>query len=354
MSVIDNRGRLFGTINIVDASFLAFLIVLVPLGYGTYLLFRPAKPEIHSVGPSAITAAERRVGNGSALTAKFKIQGSGLTPLLRARIGDQDALGLVFESPNSADVLVGPIAPGKHDLVLVDGIQEVARAIGAIDIQASTGTPIRVSGWLIDMSKHASSALAPGKTLPRNEPSSFEVAAIGAERAGRTRLRFGGAVADGDANGLVDREAVLVLKCDSPPLYDTCSIGGQVVTGASPITIGLPGAYRFELHEVLPMSAPIAATAMLRIEGPAAALVQAGDQDALLDSRSARVTSVNGRGSDGTTVSVTLGVDESREGWRYRGRMIKPGGTVTFVTDRYEAVARVLSLSTTAAPVATP
>ena len=95
----------------------------------------------------------------------------------------------------------------------------------------------------------------------------------------------------------------------------------------------------------LPMEAPTAATAIVRVDGPAAALVQPGDRDALLDSRSARVTGIAGRGSDGTTVTITLGLDASREGWRYRGRLIRPGGTLTIETDRYEAVARVLSLT---------
>jgi hypothetical protein len=149
--------------NIVDAALVAFLVVLVPLGYGTYLLFRPAQPHIDSVAPSEITVAERRIGNGAALTAKFKIRGSGLTPLLRARIGDSDALGLVFESPNSADVLVGPMPPGKHDLVLLDGVHEVARATGAIEIQASTGEPIKTAGWLVDMDRTAAAAVVPGR-----------------------------------------------------------------------------------------------------------------------------------------------------------------------------------------------
>lgn len=345
MSMIDSRGRVFGRLNLVDALILGFLILLVPLGYGTYLLFRPAQPRIDSVEPSEITVAERRIGNGSALTAKFKVRGSGLTPLLRARIGDNDALGLVFESPNSADVLVGPVPPGKHDLVLLDGIQVVARANGAIEIQASTGTPIRLSGWLIGMDKAAAAAATAGATLPANAPSSFQVVAAGPDRAGRSRLPFNGAIADGGANGLVDREVVVMARCDSPPLYEVCSIGGQVISGTSPITITLPGAYRFELQEVLPTSAPVPATVMMRFTGPAAALVQVGDQDSLLDSRSARVTAINGKDGSGATVTVALGLDESREGWRYRGRLVRPGGTLPIATSRYETTAQVLSIS---------
>lgn len=345
MSMIDSRGRVFGRLNLVDALILGFLILLVPLGYGTYLLFRPAQPHIDSVEPSEITVAERRIGNGSALTAKFKVRGAGFTPLLRARIGDSDALGLVFESPNSADVLVGPVPPGKHDLILLDGIQVVARANGAIEIQASTGTPIRLSGWLIDMDKTAAAALTPGATVPASSPSSFEVIAAGPDRPGRSRLSFGGVIANGAANGLVDREVVVVARCDSPPLYEVCSIGGQVISGNGPITITLPGPYRMELHEVLPTSAPVPATMITRFTGPGAALVQVGDQDALLDSRSARVTAINGKDAGGATVTLALGLDESREGWRYRGRLVRPGGTLAIATSRYETTAQVLSVA---------
>lgn len=345
MSMIDSRGRVFGRLNLVDALILGFLILLVPLGYGTYLLFKPAQPRIDSVEPSAITVAERRIGNGSVLTAKFKIRGSGFTPLLRARIGDNDALGLVFESPNSADVLVGPVPPGKHDLILLDGIQVVARANGAIEIQASTGTPIRLSGWLIEMDKSAAAAAVPGATVPATAPASFQVVAAGPDLPGRSRHRFGGVIADGGANGLVDREVVLTTRCDSPPLYEECSIGGQVISGASPITITLPGGYRFELHEILPVSAPVPATVLMRFTGPAAALVQVGDQDATLDSRSARVTAVSGKDGNGATVTLALGLDESREGWRYRGRLVRPGGTLPIATSRYETNGQVLSVT---------
>lgn len=350
MSMIDDRGRLFGRVNLVDALIIAFVIVLLPMAYGTYLLFRPAQPRIDSVEPSQITAAERRIGNGSSLTAKFKIRGSGLTPLLRARVGGNDALGLVFESPNSADVLIGPTPPGKHDLVLVDGVQEVARANGAIDIQASTGTPIRLSGWLLDLDPAAARAVTPDATLPADSPSSFQVVATGADQPSHARIHFGGAIVDGPAGGAIDREAVVIARCDSPPLYETCSVGGQVIGGTAPLALTLPGSYRFELHDVLPMAEPVAATIAVRFTGPAAALVQPGDQDALLDSRHARVAAINGKDAAGANVTLSLGLDHSREGWRYRGRLVRPGGSLPMTTSRYETTALVLSISTAAPP----
>ncbi len=113
--------------NPFDAAVAVFVIVLIPVAYGTYLLFRAPRPVITSVKQVEITKEERRIG-GPLLVAKMKIRGSGLRPMLRATIDDAPALGFVFENPNSADLLVGAVPPGSHDLVLYDGVQEIARA----------------------------------------------------------------------------------------------------------------------------------------------------------------------------------------------------------------------------------
>lgn len=121
-------------LNLFDAAVAAFLIALVPIAYGTYLLFRAPRTAISSVRRVAITKEERRVG-GPNLASKFKVQGSGLRPLFRASIDNEPAMGFVFENPNSADLLVGRLPPGTHDLILYDGVQEVARAPQSIVIE---------------------------------------------------------------------------------------------------------------------------------------------------------------------------------------------------------------------------
>ncbi len=138
MNVIDNRGRLFGLINLVDAAVVGFLLVLLPVAYGTYLLFRPARPHIESVTLTAITKEENRIAGSAGLTAKLKVKGSGLNPLLR---GDDwrhaGARASCSRIPTPPIVLVGPVGPNDHDLILYDGIQEVARAVGAVKIPAN-------------------------------------------------------------------------------------------------------------------------------------------------------------------------------------------------------------------------
>ena len=120
--------------NAFDAAVIGFVIVLIPVAYGTFLLFRTPRPLVTSVDRVEITKEERRVG-GPNLVAKLKVHGSGLRPMLRASIDDRPAIGFVFENPNSADLLVAATAPGAHDLILYDGAQEVARAPKAVVIE---------------------------------------------------------------------------------------------------------------------------------------------------------------------------------------------------------------------------
>jgi hypothetical protein len=49
MTVIDERGRVFGRINLIDAAAALFLFVLIPVAYGAYVLFRTPQPKLTSI-----------------------------------------------------------------------------------------------------------------------------------------------------------------------------------------------------------------------------------------------------------------------------------------------------------------
>lgn len=351
MTIIDDHGRLFGRINLVDGAVAAFVLLLLPLAYGSYLLFRPAVPRIDSVSPSIISKEERRVAVGGRLTAKFKVTGTGFTPLLRARIGDAEALGFVFENPNSADVLVGPVPPGSHDLVLFDGVQEVARVPGAITVQPDAASFVRAVGWLIDLDKDLVKTLRLGLAFPESSPA-FEILALGPVRPGRSHVRLAGSNIDRPAEGLEEREAVLTIRCD-PSFDDPCTLGERPENLQPPVVVSLPGPTRyfhFAVDELLPPTPPRQASVRIRLSGDApAAMVRVGDRDSLLDDRAAVVTSV-GRGPGSATVTLELGVDDSRTGWRYRGQRVKPGAPFVLATDLYEASGTIEAVTMTAAP----
>jgi hypothetical protein len=352
MTAIDNRGRLFGRINLVDAAVVAFLLVLLPVAYGSYLLFRPARPHIDSVALSVITKEENRIAGGATLTAKLKVKGSGLNPLLRAAIGNSPAMGFVFENPNSADVLVGQVGPNDHDLILYDGIQEVARAVDAFKIPATqpgVSSFIRGVGRFSNLDPATANALRVGLKHPEANPD-FEILALGAPYPARSSIRFSASEFDFPLPGLVDRDAVLRIRCDSALTDNPCSAGARAAGAVPPSAVTLTFAngdkpYRFAVQEVLPDAAPHRAKVRVRLEGgPHLASLKVGDRDAYLDERAAVITAVGSRGSDGVTVTLDLGLDDSRDGWRYRAQRVKPGAPFRLATDSYEAIGRVDSV----------
>lgn len=334
MNVIDSRGRVFGRFNLVDTFVAGFILLLIPLGYGTYLLFRPAAPRIDSVTPAEISRQERRLGVGGVIMAKYKVKGTGLNPMLRALIDDTPALAFVFENPNSADVLVGPVSPGAHDLILFDGVQEVARARGAITVQPGPATFIRASGFLTSLDADLVAALTTGAKFPAAAPA-FEILALGPLRPGFNRVRLGASYVDQPLPGLQEREALLTLRCDPAREDNPCTLGDKPEGLRSPMVLSLPGPIRyfhFAVYELLPSAAPRRARVQVRLiaEAPLTE-IRVGDRDAFLDARAAVVTAT------GPTITLDMGLDEAREGWRYRGQTIKPGAPFELATERYRA-----------------
>ena len=344
MSVIDNRGRVFGRFNIVDLAALAVLVLLFPLGYGTYLLFRPATPRIDSVEPAVISSQERRLSGIGVITAKFKVKGTGFNPMLRAWIDDTQALAFNFESPNSADVLVGSVAPGAHDLVLFDGVQEVARARGAIAVQIGETTSIKASGFLTELDADLFKALTVGAAFPQPVPA-FEILALGPPQPGRERVQLAGSYVDRPLPGLQERAALLSLRCDPAREDNPCALGNRPEGLRTPVVLSLPGPVRFfhfAVYELLPTTPARRGRVEVRLipETPAG-LIRAGDRDAFLDTRAATVVQA------GSTIVLDMGVDDSREGWLYRGQLIKPGAPFSLVTERYRASGSVKSVTLT-------
>jgi len=123
-----------------DAAILVFVLVMIPIAYGTYLLFRPAHPQITSVRRLEITREERLTG-GQNLAARLKVEGSGFRPLLRATVGETPAIAFIFQTPNTAEVQLSPVPPGPHDLILYDGVQEVARLRNGVSIDPTPSRP---------------------------------------------------------------------------------------------------------------------------------------------------------------------------------------------------------------------
>ncbi len=105
----------------------------------------------------------------------------------------------------------------------------------------------------------------------------------------------------------------------------------------------------FIVDELLPAAPAQPLDVTVRLSGgPELALIKVGDRDALLDDRAAVVTTVGARQGSGLDVTLRVGADRARDGWRYRGRLMKAGAPFSMSTEQYIASGTIVS----AVPVA--
>lgn len=384
MPVIDTEGRLFGRLNLVDAAIGGFVVLLVPLAVAAVYLFRAPTPVITSVEMVPLSNIEERSAQGTALGGKLKVRGSGLRPILRVEIGGHAAIAFVFESPASADVLFGELPAGTHDLVLFDGVQEVARANGAVVIpeKPTTGTArVRAVGTFIDMPEAIATSLRQGAKLPNDRDPDVEILALGDVHPARVTIN------DNNELGIpnrVQRAGVVAVRCQLMGQLSECRVGGTLLDAGNVLPMpGSAGAIRMLIEEVQPDSEPAKSELRVRFIGYGSVinLLKPGDSDReqwALDGRGATIVSLGDRRSlsgavvvglmqQGGRVSsevqatdqlvsvdavLTIGLDRARTGWRYRTDAIRAGGPLTFMTPAYVVHGVVLSMTpgSTASP----
>src|SRR5947207_1003083 len=106
MTVIDERGRVLGRINVIDAGAALLLFVLVPVAYGAYLLFRTPLAKLTSVVPNKLYWGPNQ---------RVQIQGLNLRPFMRVSFGANQGVTFAINSTTSAQIEVPELPPGAYD-----------------------------------------------------------------------------------------------------------------------------------------------------------------------------------------------------------------------------------------------
>ena len=126
MPFIDEHGRVFGKVNVVDAAALAVVCLLIPLAYGAYLLFKPVRPRLLAIEPVRVEAG----------TPGVNVLGQHLRPGLRLMVGPFGTRFLVADVEHG--VMEMPSMPsvpaGTYDVVLFDEDQEIERLPGGLTV----------------------------------------------------------------------------------------------------------------------------------------------------------------------------------------------------------------------------
>lgn len=133
MALLDDRGRLFGRVNLIDVAAALLLCLLVALGYASWRLFRTPAPVIQSVSPTVILPGQP--------DQIIEVSGQNLRPYLLANVGAVRALYL-FETPDRVRVQLPPLPPGQYDMSFYDS-KEIAHLPKVITVREPTYVEIR-------------------------------------------------------------------------------------------------------------------------------------------------------------------------------------------------------------------
>jgi hypothetical protein len=206
VTVIDDRGRLGGRFNVVDAVAATVLLVLIPVAYGAFLLFRTPTPTLVSVVPSTLLEGSRQ---------RLEVNGTNLRPFMRVWLDLTPANSFLIGSTKYALVDLPDLKPGTYDVVLYDYMQEVARLPKAFTIAPLTAdVHLEVTGSFKLASEALSASLKAGDRFPATGRTIAEVVAVGQPARGELRLRVGDDMVRVQSAER-DLPATLRVTCDS-------------------------------------------------------------------------------------------------------------------------------------------
>src|SRR5713226_5604003 len=280
MTLVDDRGRVGGRVNLIDAFVAVVILVLIPVAFGAYLLFRTPAPKVLSISPT-------RVYQGHNL--RVEIQGTNLRPFMRASFNRIMGKTFLIGSTKYALIDLPDLPPGTYDVVLYDYMAEVDRLPKALTVVANTtDVTVEVVGSFRALPEAFADRLKIGDKLPPDENAIAEVTAVGAPVQSEMRLRTGDGTVVVPLNGQHDVPATLRLRCYTVRSQDgfvRCMVPGAdepaVVAPDALIPLSLPpGWISFQIAAVHPTTTPPMAAARIRfiVAPELIAKIKAGDR----------------------------------------------------------------------------
>ena len=368
MPVIDERGRLFGKLNLIDALLILVVIVLIPVTYGAFVLFRPPSATITSIEPS--TVAQPPITTPPEAAPSITIRGMNLRPYLRARIGTTFAPFLI-ETPGVAEVKLPNMPPGTYDFALFDEAQQIVVKPRALTILGPPPTQVQVLGAFVGLSAAVARSVVIGlQFAQKGVPPVAQVLAVRGPEPATRRVRVGeNAFVIVPVPGESRVPAIIRLRCFLA--NEECRVGDTLV--AQNATIALPasdgsGQVTFAIDEVRPadaqpvfvsvrasVSSAVATVRVRFVAGPELlAVMKVGDTDVpgtgVVDEADRAVLTQVGSDQHPTTAgvqtqgfqlqqpvivftgTVRVPVVSTPAGWTYKDRPIKVGAGFSFET----------------------
>lgn len=413
MALIDERGRLFGRMNLIDAGVGLLLIVIGAGVFVGYRLLRlPQAPIVLKVEPGTQQGGHSNMrmalrGENFLPFMKVFVQRSG-NPTKAIKTLDSAASGLdqfvlvnytqarfFAESPRVAEVwLPDKLGAGTYDLVFFNETQMVGFKQAAFTLTEPPPPPapppgapratIRAYGAFIAIDRANPPHLTAGMRLPTDAAEPWaEILEIDPARPETTVVRTAAGDITAEVKARDQLPAVLRLHCVVEGL--NCGVPGAnvLINSVLPIHVG-DKTITFHVQDMGPDASDVVRDALVDVRFIAkpeiAALVRDGDVDvarvpanmrvrraAVIRSRSAADESVGtltqSDGVQGYVIPVkvvsfgaTLAMPlmQSPTGWFYRDQPVKAGAYITFTTNGYSLRGMVFKVELAGSPAPTP
>jgi hypothetical protein len=359
MTVIDERGRVFGRINLIDAGAALLLFVLIPVAYSAYLLFRTPPPKLTSIAPNKVYWGPNQ---------RVQIQGLNLRPFMRVSFGANQGVTFSINSTTSAQVEVPELPPGVYDVVLYDYRQEVDRlpkALTILSLSPVSFIEMEVSGSFKNLNGTSARQFQAGQKLITGDISA-EVLRLGAPVPSVVRVVVGSSTLSMPVPGQVEVPAALRVRCYTEVASDAsvrCLVPGpQHPAPVAPDSmLTLPGPEGWVLFQIASaaLNAP-PSTVEVRVSFTAspdvAGMVNDGDADAnavgYASAMRATIVAINSTQAarSAGVIDATLRVPAvlGPSGWVYNNQPLKAGLPFQFETVTYVIRGQVTSMKTPA------
>ncbi|MGH9386158.1 MAG: DUF4330 family protein [Vicinamibacterales bacterium] len=344
MAMVDTQGRLFGRLNLLDAIVVVAILGLLPIGYGSYLLFRTPAPRITAVEPTTLTAAP---------IVRLALRGENFRPYMRISLGSYQAFSFLFAGTDEAEVELRNVPSGVYDVVLYDYERERARLPKAVTVAPSpipAASAVAV-GAIGNVAADQVPQFKPGLVLG----SIGEIVAVGKPRSQATRVFAGSRMVEiQDPKALrlpvAIRVGCYIREREGRP---ECSIGEAAAQPGVLIMVATPvGALPFQIDQVRGSQPLESVRVVVRFSGAPELVsqVRKGDIDSATAANElaagARVVDVATRAP--AVRDATLELQAQRDlasGWVHVVEPLRIGGALVLRTPLYELTGTITALA---------
>ena len=334
MAIVDERGRLFGRLNLFDAIVLVLILWLIPIAYGSYRLFRTPPPELTAVEPATIVSSP---------DMKIRVRGRNFVPYLRVSVGLSQGKTFKFNDTTDAEVDLLEIAPGVYDVILYDNSQERDRIPNGLTVTASPlpETKLTAVGTFGNLTAAQAQEIKPGTRV-----GGFGVVTrVGKPRPQTQRVFVRPDMVEISVNEAQMVPAELALTCyvRSQQGQPECVGAGASVQPLSMFFFDMPfGKVPFQMEQVRSAQplVPVKVTVRFTADPRVLSGMQPGDRDkgnvGNELAATATIDSLGAGGGSSRDVRLTVQAQQGADGWLYANNPLRLGSPFTLQNERYE------------------